>query len=137
MADEFQSFGPQDGVLVICGVPIENLSDAGIDIEYLKDFSTGRTGINGKGIKVSTTTLPMRVTINLLPGYEEKVTLLNLWKADAFDGESFYQQIGASEAIYFYGPLFKGVGTRKRKVQTAEEVSDDVITIEFMNSKEL
>lgn len=137
MANEFQNYGPEDGVLVICGVPIENVSDAGISIEYIKDFSTGRTGVNGKGLRVDTTTLPMRVTINLLPGYGEKAALLNLWKSRAFDGESFYQQIGASEAIYFYGPLLKGIGARNRKVQTADEVSDDVITIEFMNSKEL
>lgn len=137
MSNDFQNFGPQDGNLVICGVPIENVSDAGITIEYLKDFSTGRTGINGKGIRVDTTTLPIRVTINLLPGSEEKTTLLNLWKARAFDGESFYQQIGANEAVYMYGPLFKGIGPRTRKVQTADQVSDDVVTIEFMNSSEL
>lgn len=137
MADEFQNFGPQDGSLVVCGVPIENVSDKGITLEYIKEFSTGRTGINGKGIVVDSTTLPMRLTINLLPGYGEKASLLNLWKSKTFKGESYYQQIGASEAIYLYGPLFKGIGSRNRMVQTAEELSDDVITIEFMNSKEL
>lgn len=131
-----KSFNPGDGVLVVCGVPIENLSDDGISIEYLKPFSTGRTGVNGKGIRVDSVTRPVRLTINLMPASDEKSLLLNKWKSETFDGESAWTQIGTTEAIYMYGPIFENIDARTRKVQDAEQVGNDVITIMFMDSEE-
>ncbi|WPH64020.1 hypothetical protein vBVpP1_18 [Vibrio phage vB_VpP_1] len=137
MSGQFQSFNANDANLVICGIPIENLSDAGYSFEYLKPKNTGRTGVNKGGIRVKNTTRPMRFTINLLPGSPEKASLLNLDKAGAFDGESFHAQIGAAEAIYMYMPLLENIGTRTRGVPDAENVTDDVITVMFLDSSEL
>ena len=137
MSGQFQSFNANDANLVICGVPIENLSDAGYQFEYLKPKNTGRPGVNKGGIRVKNTTRPMRFTINLLPGSPEKAALLNLDKAGAFDGESFHAQIGAAEAVYMYMPLFENIGSRTRGVPDAENVTDDVITVMFLDSSEL
>ena len=137
MSGQFLSYNANDANLVICGVPIENLSDAGYSFEYLKEKNTGRTGVNKGGIRVKNTTRPMRFTINLLPGSPEKTALLNLDKVGAFDGESFHAQIGAPEAIYMYMPLLENIGPRTRGVPGADEVTDDVITVMFMDSSEL
>lgn len=137
MSGEFQSFNANDANLVVVGVPIENLSDAGYSFEYLNPASTGRSGINGNGLRVKSVTRPIRLTINLMPGSPEKAALLNLHKSDAFDGESFHSQIGANEAIYMYLPLFENIGSRTRAVPNAESVTDDVITVMFLDSSEL
>ncbi|AUR88356.1 hypothetical protein NVP1112O_38 [Vibrio phage 1.112.O._10N.286.46.B11] len=137
MPGQFLNYSANNSNLVVCGVPMENLSDAGYTIEYQKPRNTGRVGVNGGGIRVPNTTKPILLTINLLPGSPEKSALLNLDKADAFDGESFHAQIGAPEAIYMYKPLLQNIGSRTRGVPDAENVTDDVITVMFLDSSEL
>ena len=137
MPGQFLNYAANNSNLVVCGIPMENLSDSGYTIEYQKPRNTGRVGVNGSGIKVPNTTKPILLTINLIPGSPEKSALLNLDKADAFDGESFHSQIGAPEAIYMYMPLLQNIGSRTRGVPDAENVTDDVITVMFLDSSEL
>lgn len=136
MSGEFQSFNANDAALTICGIPMENLSEAGYSFEYVNNFETGRMGINKNGIKTKSTSRPMRFTINLMPGSPEKTAALALLNTDQFAGESFHQQIGATEAVYMYMPVFESIGSRTRAVPNADNVTDDVLTVMFMDSKE-
>jgi len=136
MAGEFQSFNANDATLVVCGIPMENLSEAGYSIEYVNQFETGRVGINKGGIKTKSTTRPIRLTVNLMPGSPEKSSVMALVNSDAFFGESFHQQIGSAEAVYMYMPVFENIGSRTRAVPNADNVTDDVLTVMFLDSGE-
>lgn len=137
MANEIKSFSGNDSVLIIGGVRMENLSDAGYTIEYINNFATTRTGINGRGIRNRATTRPVRVTVSLLPDSDEKHEILALDRAGALEGASSHTQIGTGEVITMFGLSLTMIDSRTRGVQTADQVSDDVLTFEFTDSEEI
>lgn len=132
-----KNYSANNSTLIISGVPIENLSEAGYSIEYVKEWATGRTGLNGAGLQNKAQTRPVRVVVNLMPDSAEKHSLLALDKTDTLTGASGHTQIGTGEAIALFMPIFEGIGSRSRGVQTADEVTDDVLTFMFMDSEEV
>lgn len=132
-----KNYSANNASLIISGVPIENLSKAGYSIEYIDEWATARTGLNGAAIENEAQTKPVRVVINLMPDSDEKHTLLALKKTRTLSGASSHTQIGTGEKIALFMPVFKGIGSRTRGVQTAEDTTDDVLTFEFMDSEEV
>lgn len=131
-----KNYSANNSTLVIWGVPIENLSEAGYSIEYVNQWATARSGLNRSGIKNKAQTKPVRLTVNLMPDSAEKHALLAAHKSDNDNGVSAHTQIGTLEKILLIDGVLENIGSRTRGVQTADETTDDVLTFFFLDSEE-
>ena len=133
MERTLRQYGPDQTVLQIAGVRIEN--HVGYDITEDQPRNTYRVGMNARGIKAKRKTVPVTITIELIPDAPEIAVLQAMDEANEFVGVSSHTVIGTLEKKVLFNPCLENISLGRRGVDVADHIGNTTITVKFADSK--
>ena len=130
-----KNYGVANTYLEVDGREIDDLPEnATYSIEYIANINSMRVGLNGKGIKMPRPNKPIRINIPNMPGTESSAYLQGLLN-DGKTVSAVHQMLTGEETINGYDGVVVTKQTLTRGGVTADDVSNDVYVIEFVNSE--
>ena len=138
MSFEAKNYSANEFVGAVSGIPLDNLHEDGITLEFDGDRSTASYGLGGTATLVHTSRTPAKLTVRFQADAPEIHLLLAKHKANTlFGGTSFLQQVGTNEIIQLRGCVFSNKGAMNRAVQSSDDIGAVEMIFNFGDSEEV
>jgi hypothetical protein len=133
MQRTLRQYGPDQTVLVVCGVHIEN--HVGYDLTEDGARNSQRIGMSARGIKTKKKTIPVTVAIEMIPDAPELSVLQAMDEASEFVGVSSHTVIGTLEKRMLFNACLESISLGRRGSDEADDIGNVTVTIKFLDSK--